>query len=76
MTPRPHTAVDLAESPSVRISVQFSPFLVPASLASSSFGIPLIFVVFLPPLLSKAFFSLNSAKEATASTIPDFNAFL
>ena len=30
----------LAESPSVRIIVHYSAFLVPASLASSSFGIP------------------------------------
>mmetsp|Transcript_43036 Transcript_43036/g.77214 ORF Transcript_43036/g.77214 Transcript_43036/m.77214 type:complete len:204 (-) Transcript_43036:1565-2176(-) len=39
-TPRPATAKAFAESPSVRISVHSPPFLVPASLASSSLGIP------------------------------------
>ena len=39
-TPRPDTANVLAESPSVRINVQSSEFLVPASLASSNFGTP------------------------------------
>ena len=36
----PAMARDLAESPSVKIKVQYSEFFVPASLASSSFGIP------------------------------------
>jgi len=39
-TPRPETASVLAESPSVRISVQSNEFLVPASFASSNFGTP------------------------------------
>jgi len=39
-TPRPDTANVLAESPSVRINVQSSEFLVPASLASSNLGTP------------------------------------
>mmetsp|Transcript_14026 Transcript_14026/g.33367 ORF Transcript_14026/g.33367 Transcript_14026/m.33367 type:complete len:220 (-) Transcript_14026:1130-1789(-) len=39
-TDSPATASALAESPSVRISVQLWPSLVPARLASSSFGTP------------------------------------
>lgn len=39
-TPRPETASDLAESPSVSISVHKEEFLVPASFASSNFGTP------------------------------------
>ncbi len=38
----------LAESPSVRIKVQFYAFLVPASLASSNLTIPKIRVDFVP----------------------------
>lgn len=40
-TESPETASALAESPSVKIKVQSLEFLVPASLASSSLGIPL-----------------------------------
>ena len=36
----PDIANDFAESPSVIIRMQFSAFLVPASLASSNLGIP------------------------------------
>lgn len=36
----PDTAIVLAESPSVNISVHSKDLLVPASLASSNFGIP------------------------------------
>jgi len=39
-TPSPAVARVLAESPSVRIRVQCIEFFVPASLASSNFGIP------------------------------------
>ena len=39
-TPRPATAKVLAESPSVKINVQSDDHFVPASLASSSLGIP------------------------------------
>ena len=41
-TLRPAIAIDLAESPSVKINIQSSDFLVPASIASSNLGIPLI----------------------------------
>jgi hypothetical protein len=44
----PLIASDLAESPSVKIKVQYSDSLVPASLASSSFGIPRSFSFFFP----------------------------
>lgn len=40
MTARPATAKDMAESPSVRISVQSSECLVPALLASFNLGKP------------------------------------
>ena len=40
MTERPATARALAESPSVMISEHLQPFLPPASLASSSFEMP------------------------------------
>ena len=36
----PDTAIVLAESPSVKMSVHSSDFAVPASLASSNLGIP------------------------------------
>jgi hypothetical protein len=39
---------DFALSPSVSIKVQNSEFFFPASLASSSFSIPLIFADFVP----------------------------
>lgn len=39
-TPSPATASVLAESPSVRMSVQLEESFVPASLASSNLGIP------------------------------------
>lgn len=48
ITPRPATANDLAESPSVKIRVQPNEFFVPASLASSNFGIPFSFECFDP----------------------------
>lgn len=41
-TPKPATASVLAESPSVRMSVQSSDFVVPAQFASSSLGTPAI----------------------------------
>lgn len=46
ITPTPAIARDLAESPSVRINVHEWEFLVPASLASSSFGMPFSFECF------------------------------
>jgi len=45
---KPARASDLAESPSVKIIVQDSAYLVPASFASSSFGIPRSLLFFLP----------------------------
>ena len=72
MTLRPATASVLAESPSVRMSVQSMEFLVPASLASSSLLTPLSLLVF---LLVCAFFMsrscLNLDHASTLSTIPD-----
>lgn len=42
----PDTAIVLAESPSVNMSVHSSDFAVPASLASSNLGIPCNFLCF------------------------------
>jgi hypothetical protein len=51
MTSSPAIAKLLALSPYVRIKVHFSEFLVPASFASSSFGIPVSFAFFPPPVI-------------------------
>ncbi|KNC30432.1 hypothetical protein FF38_07463 [Lucilia cuprina] len=51
-------------------------FLVPASLASSSLGIPLILVDFLPPVLAISFSALNLAQDKTDSTMPDLDTAL
>lgn len=66
----------LAESPSVKINVQFIDFLVPASFASSNLSIPRI-LYFLTPfnLFAKEAFSLALACITIDSTIPDFNIY-
>mmetsp|Transcript_84091 Transcript_84091/g.265457 ORF Transcript_84091/g.265457 Transcript_84091/m.265457 type:complete len:267 (-) Transcript_84091:718-1518(-) len=71
----PATARDLAESPSVRIKVQSAEFLPPASLASSSLGIPITRVVFFVLLriwrdMSTFCFALTQSKMS--STTPLF----
>lgn len=67
----PAIASALAESPSVKISVQLSLLAVPASFASSSFGIPVI-RCFLPPLsvLANFAFYLALACDTIYSMIP------
>lgn len=75
-TPKPATARDLAESPSVRISVQSREFLVPASLASSNFGIPFIFEVLLEvSFLFNWVCALNFIQLKMLSTIPHLLTF-
>jgi len=69
----PDTAIVLAESPSVNISVHSNDFPVPASLASSNLGIPWSFLCFdLGPNFSSWLSALNFAQDNTASTIPTF----
>ena len=72
----PAIANALAESPSVNISVHISLLAVPAQLASSSLGIPVI-LPFLPPLrtLLSLEFSLALAKDTIYSTIPVLRIF-
>lgn len=75
-TPKPATARDLAESPSVRIRVQSREFLVPASLASSNFGIPFIFEVLLEvSFLFNWVCALNFIQLKMLSTIPHLLTF-
>jgi len=70
----PARAKLLAESPSVRIIVHYAALAVPASLASSSFGIPINFYFFLPGprVLANFASSLALATLKIDSTIPDF----
>ena len=68
----PATAIDLAESPSVKIKIQSSDFFVPAKLASSNLG-TLIFGFFEPSVFLHSLFCLNSANDKTRSTIPDLS---
>ena len=56
-TERPAIAIDLAESPSVKIRVHSLDFFVPAQLASDNFS-TLILPFFLPSVLAKSLFSL------------------
>ena len=69
----PANASDLAESPSVRIIVQSQACLPPASLASSSLGIPMSLLFFLPQFrfLANLASSFALATETILSTIPD-----
>src|SRR6056300_2030427 len=70
-------ARDLAESPSVRMSVHFCDCAVPALLASSSFGIPVIrdFLA-APSVFASCFISLNLDKERSSSCMPVLRTFL
>lgn len=69
-------ASDFAESPSVKIKVQFSENLVPASLASSNFSISLILYLF-PALIvfPNLLYSLTLACCTIYSTTPLFITF-
>ena len=69
----PAKAKDLAESPSVKIIVHYSAFLVPAKFASSNFGIPSNLDFFLPgPRVFASFASsLALATETILSMMPD-----
>mmetsp|Transcript_51855 Transcript_51855/g.112427 ORF Transcript_51855/g.112427 Transcript_51855/m.112427 type:complete len:259 (+) Transcript_51855:682-1458(+) len=71
---RPATARAFAESPSVRISVQSCEFLLPASLASSSLGMPRILVTFLAPrsCRPRSTFCFAFAQSRIISTTPLF----
>mmetsp|Transcript_36678 Transcript_36678/g.57264 ORF Transcript_36678/g.57264 Transcript_36678/m.57264 type:complete len:203 (+) Transcript_36678:281-889(+) len=65
---RPETASDLAESPSVRMSVHSSPRPVPAKFASSSFGTPDSLPSFRPEVFFSCWLCLNLVQLRTAST--------
>ena len=69
-TDKPLTASAFAESPSVKINVQCSEFLPPASLASSSLGIPVRRVFFAPSCFFSSLDCLNEAQERICSTTP------
>ena len=81
-TLRPAIAKDLAESPSVRIRVHSLECFVPASLASSSFGIPLSFECLeLWHFLFNCAWALNFIQLNILSIIPHlltwkYNSFL
>ena len=75
-TPRPDTASALAESPSVRMSVQSLPRAPPAAFASSSFVMPVSRVFFEPPLRLSCSSCLNLVQASTRSTTPDFSMAL
>lgn len=69
----PAIANDLAESPSVSMSVHYSACLVPASLASSSFSIPNNLYCFLADsCLDSYLFNLDLACNNTLSIISVF----
>ena len=73
MTEIPAIASAFAESPSVRINVHFSAFLVPAQLASSSFGIPNNLVLLCPLRCCYIYaFSFAFAIVTMLSSIPEF----
>mmetsp|Transcript_129512 Transcript_129512/g.415175 ORF Transcript_129512/g.415175 Transcript_129512/m.415175 type:complete len:247 (-) Transcript_129512:797-1537(-) len=79
MTPKPATASDLAESPSVKISVHSLDCLPPARFASSSFGIPRTRVTLAFPALScllMSTFSLAFTQSRIISTTPLFRTCL
>ena len=61
-----------AESPSVRIRVHKCDFAEPAQFASSNFGIPRIFVFFLPSLFLRSLFSLKADRFIAVSIKPIF----
>ena len=69
-TERPDTASAFAESPSVRMRVQCSELRPPASLASSSLGMPVSLVAFLPSDFFISLLCLKDAQERICSTIP------
>lgn len=72
--PRPATAKVLAESPSVNIKVQSLELRVPASFASSSFGIPFSLLCFPAEHFFVNFsWSLNLIQDCIASIIPHFS---
>mmetsp|Transcript_6709 Transcript_6709/g.16658 ORF Transcript_6709/g.16658 Transcript_6709/m.16658 type:complete len:228 (+) Transcript_6709:1668-2351(+) len=75
-TERPLTASALAESPSVRIRVQSSEFFPPASLASSSLGIPVRRVFLAPSCFLSSLLCLKEAQERIFSTMPEVIIFL
>ena len=66
----------LAESPSVRISVQSLLLADPAKLASSNLVIPTSLDFFEPPFLLSSAFCLNLAQDKILSIIPLFSTFL
>ena len=72
----PATAMDFAESPSVKIRVHNALCFPPASLASSNLGSPRIFRVFLPSVALLLVLSLNDANFMTKSANPESAYFL
>ena len=66
----------LAESPSVRISVQCSELRPPASLASSSLGMPVSRVFLAPSCFLSSLLCLNEAQDRICSTTPLLITFL
>uniref|UniRef100_A0A6B0UL13 Putative secreted protein n=1 Tax=Ixodes ricinus TaxID=34613 RepID=A0A6B0UL13_IXORI len=76
-TASPDTASDLAESPSVKIRVQSTELRVPASLASSSLGMPLSLECFLAEhFIPSCFWALKVSQDMTASTTPHLSTWL
>lgn len=76
-TDRPDTARLLDESPSVRMSMQSTEFLVPTSLASSSFGMPFSLECFLDEHFWPSCFSaLNVTYDIMDSTTPNLSIYL
>lgn len=62
------TAKVLAESPSVKMSVQSAEYRPPASLASSSFWMPTRRVLLAPSVFLRSFWSLAEATDRAAWT--------
>lgn len=76
MTSKPAIAKLLALSPSVRMRVHLSEFLVPASFASYNFGMPVILAFFAPPVILASFASsLLRASLKISSTTPVFKIY-
>lgn len=77
MTSIPAMAKLLALSPSVKIKVHFYEFLVPASFASYSLGIPVSLAFFAPPVSLASFDnSFDFASLYISSIMPVFNTYL
>ena len=72
---RPLTARAFAESPSVRMRVHLSEFRVPALLASSSFGMPVIRERLAPSFFFRSFDCLKLAQLRMLSTTPHLPTF-